>query len=61
MAKRFGAKKLNCWCTFWGITLLIVGVLFLLEDLGQITLYGLSWWSAAFILIGLMKITKGLY
>lgn len=48
-------------CTFWGFVIVIVGVLFLLEDLGKITLYGVSWWTAALLLIGLMKITKGLY
>ncbi len=50
-----------CPCFFWGVVLVLVGFLFLLEDLGQITLYGVRWWSVVLILIGLMKVTRGLY
>jgi len=45
-----GCKK--CMTT-GGILFLIVGLLFLLVDLGVWTFYGIQWWTALFLIFGL--------
>lgn len=35
-----------------GIVLLVIGILFLLRDLGVWGFWGIEWWTAAFILAG---------
>jgi hypothetical protein len=44
------AKKCKGWI---GWLILIVGILFLLVDFGIWNFFGISWYSAAFVLIGL--------
>ena len=41
-------------CMYCGVLTLVVGVLFLLADLG-VWDWGISWWTAAFLLLGLGK------
>jgi len=41
----------------FGWTFLIVGVLFLLADLGYWTFFGIQWWTALFIVWGIISLT----
>jgi len=42
-----------CKCSKWlGAVVFIVGILFLLGDFGIWPFWGISWWTAAFILAG---------
>jgi len=41
----------------FGWTILIVGVLFLLADLGFWTFFGIQWWTALFIVWGIFSLT----
>ena len=45
------------WCNW---TILAVGVLYLLGDLGIFTVFSdiFSWWTVAFLLVGLKKVCK---
>ncbi len=43
----------------WGWVLLVVGLVFLLEDLGFVDLLGIQWFTVAFLVIGLMKLCYG--
>lgn len=50
--------KDGCFCSpCWGLILVIIGILYLLLDYGLITWWKLSWWTTAFILIGIMMTT----
>jgi|TARA_Y100000310_G_C20669467_1_gene809426 hypothetical protein len=40
------------------LILLVIGVLFLLQDRGIWAFWGISWYTAAFLYLGLMKIGK---
>ena len=44
-----GCKKCNMMN---GLLLLVVGILFLLKDLGQWTFWNISWWTIVFLLMG---------
>lgn len=45
-------------CPGWfNWVVLIVGILYLLTDLGTISFWNLSWWTVLFILWGLMGIS----
>ena len=39
-----------------GIALLVLGIIFLLVDLGKWDFWGIQWWTALIIFAGLMKI-----
>lgn len=39
-----------------GIVLVLLGLGFLASDLGYWTFWGLNWWTAAFLLLGLNKV-----
>ena len=41
-----------------GVLLLVLGLLFLLVDLGVWDFWNISWWSALFLLMGLVHIGK---
>ena len=45
-------------CKMMGALLLVLGLGFLLVDLGQWTMWGVNWWTAAFLLMGLCKVAK---
>ena len=44
-----------------GWIILIVGVLFLLVDFGIWSFWGIQWWTALFILVGLSYVCKSGY
>ena len=67
MAKKKAAAKTcpSCGCAggmmaLCGIVVLIIGIIFLLVDLGQWDFWGIKWWTVAFILLGLCKLCWGL-
>ena len=37
----------------WGVIILILGILFLLVDVGTWDFWGISWWTALFVIMGL--------
>jgi hypothetical protein len=37
----------------WGIIVLIIGILFLLVDLGVWNFIGIQWWTVLFVLFGI--------
>ena len=37
---------------FMGLLILLLGIVFLLVDLGVWTFWGIQWWSALFIIVG---------
>ncbi len=39
-----------------GVLLLVLGIVFLLVDLGKITFWGINWWTALILLMGLAKL-----
>ncbi|MEA3430601.1 MAG: hypothetical protein U9R08_04985 [Nanoarchaeota archaeon] len=39
-----------------GALFLIIGILFLLVDLGSWTFYGIQWWTVLFLILGLVHI-----
>lgn len=39
-----------------GITLAVLGILFLLKDLGVWGFWGINWWTALFVVMGLGSI-----
>ena len=43
-----------------GIVLLVIGILYLLQDIGTISWWTYSWWTVLFILLGLKKLTCGM-
>jgi len=43
-------------CKMGGGLFLLVGVLFLLVDLGMWDFWGIQWWTAAFLLLGVGKL-----
>ena len=50
-----------CGCSHhktFGWVILIVGILFLFENFGWWTFWGVQWWSVLFILIGLGAMCK---
>jgi hypothetical protein len=45
----------GCFCSpCWGLIIVIIGILYLLVDYGIVTWFRLSWWTTAFILLGIM-------
>ena len=45
-------------CGPWGWLVLLVGVLLMLQDLGLWNVWGLHWYTLAFLLAGLCKVMK---
>ncbi|MFH1455864.1 MAG: hypothetical protein ABIF40_02855 [archaeon] len=43
----------------FGLLILALGVLFLLVDLGIWTFWGINWWTAIFLLMGLTAVSHG--
>jgi hypothetical protein len=41
----------------FGWSLLILGILFLLVDLGYWTFWGIQWWTALFVVWGVISLT----
>ena len=41
-----------------GILFLVLGLLFLLRDLGTWDFWGISWWTALFVLFGVMMMAS---
>mgnify|MGYP001566600485 FL=1 len=39
----------------WGWVFLIVGILYLLQDLAVISFWNFNWWTALFVICGLMS------
>jgi len=46
----------GCCNPCWGLIIVIVGILYLLLDYGLITWFRLSWWTSAFILLGIYMV-----
>jgi flagellar motor component MotA len=42
----------------WGIIVLIIGILFLMQDLGTWNFLGINWWTIVFILAGISMFFK---
>ena len=42
--------------TWWGVIVLVVGILFLLRDLEVWDFWNIQWWTAAFMLMGIWTI-----
>ena len=59
MPRANGSMHGNC-CNGpgWGLVLLIVGVLFLLQDTVIWNFWNLSWWTVVFIVFGLGALLK---
>lgn len=49
------AKELPGWM---GWLVLIVGILFLLQDFGTWNFWGIHWYTAAFVIVGLLHAFK---
>lgn len=46
-------------CPVWlSWVVLIVGILYLLADLGVFAWWTINWWTVMFVLMGLYKVTK---
>ena len=45
---------------YFGVALLVLGVLFLLQDLGKWDFWGLSWYTALFLLVGIKVVVHAL-
>jgi hypothetical protein len=56
MAKRKAAAKKKGGSAWFGIVVLIVGILFLLVDFGVWDFLGITAWSAFFVLAGIMML-----
>lgn len=41
-----------------GILFIVVGILFLLKDLGTWSFWNISWWTALFILVGVIWVAS---
>ena len=61
-------KQVNVCCTpvssgccnpCWGLLIVIIGVIYLLIDYNVITWWKLSWWTTAFLLIGIYMVCCG--
>lgn len=39
-----------------GVILLVIGILYLLQDMGTIRWWTYSWWTVAFLIMGLKKL-----
>lgn len=46
-------------CKMTGLIFLVVGVLFLLGDLGVWDFWNIQWWTALFIIIGVSGVAMG--
>ncbi len=49
----YGAMKCGCHGPGWGLVLLILGILFLLQDLTIWSFWNLNWWTVLLIAFGL--------
>jgi membrane-bound ClpP family serine protease len=47
-----------CMSKSWGIIVLILGILFLLQDLNVITFWTVGPWTIVFLVVGLMVVLK---
>ncbi len=48
-------KEMGCNCPhhkFFGWLVLVVGVLYLLQDLKLISFWNINWWTVAFLVVG---------
>ncbi|MBL7051090.1 hypothetical protein ISS04_02900 [Candidatus Woesearchaeota archaeon] len=55
--------KKECCCSTsktWGLLVLIVGILYLGQDLGWWSFWALNWWTVAFLIIGIHKFQKAI-
>lgn len=41
-----------------GIIFLVVGILFLLKDFNVWSFWGISWWAALFVIVGIVTIAQ---
>jgi hypothetical protein len=46
-------KGSGCDCTTMGWVMLVVGILYLLSDLGAVSWWNFSWYTVLFILMGI--------
>lgn len=61
MAKKKSAAAYDATCmsgTVCGVILLIVGILFLLVDLGKWNFWNIQWWTVLFLLWGIFTLWK---
>jgi len=58
VCKGCGSSSCHCQSKGMGWILLILGVLYLIRDLGGFQWWTISWWSVLFILFGLWMIKK---
>ena len=49
----------DCCPSWMNWLILIVGILYLLTDLGTIAWWSVSWWTIAFLACGLVGVMKG--
>ncbi|MBS3176038.1 hypothetical protein J4457_02265 [Candidatus Woesearchaeota archaeon] len=47
------SSNMCMWC---GVLVLVIGILYLLQDMGRITWWTYNWYTVAFILLGVKKI-----
>lgn len=45
-----------CCDKSWGWVILIVGILYLLQDMGTISFWNFNWWTVVFVIWGLMAV-----
>jgi uncharacterized membrane protein len=49
-----------CKCKKWfGAGVFVLGIVFLLVDLGVVTFWSIQWWTVAFLLVGAKMFCKG--
>lgn len=54
-------EKYNCPVSkTWGLLVLIVGILYLGQDLGWWSFWELKWWTVAFLIVGIHKFQKAI-
>lgn len=51
----FGCKKCQVCC---GVIFLVLGLLFLLRDLGMWHFWNVQWWTALFLVLGVASLCK---
>lgn len=50
----------KCGKKYWGLLILVLGVIMLLRDLGKITLPNISDWTVIFLIVGLAVFTSSM-